>query len=144
MTELNKLPSKLEAACVAVASAIGLSGTVVAGGMADGTLSHPAIVCSVQEGSQEEIRDSGIFRFRVSITTKSSPDDGTDITIHQSRMGQVADAFLDSDIAATLSAQVPDFHVYDVQFSGWVSDREDRSWLVGLELDVLCCATDIT
>lgn len=144
MSQYNELPTKLEAACAAVVTAIGLTGVTVAAGMTGQTLSRPSIVCAVTDSAGEELKDSGLFRFRVGVIIKSSPDEGVDITVSKGRIGQVGDAFLDSDIASTLSSQVSDFYVYDVSFAGWQHSPEERDWTTTLELDVLCCGTDIT
>ena len=143
MSQFNELPTKLETALVAVVNAVGLVGVAVSGGMSSATLSRPSVVCHVSDSAVEEIKDTAIFRFKAGIIVRSSPDDGLDITVAKARVGQIADAFLDSSIAATLSAAVSDFYVYDVSYSGWQHGTDERDWSTTLEIEVLCCGTDI-
>ncbi len=75
-------------------------------------LELPSVVCAVQSGSEEFIRDTGNYQSTVLVRVSSS---GT-VTRgeHRARAATVFDAFMASDIKTTLNAAVDDFHVFHI------------------------------
>jgi len=138
----NDLTSKLEAAMKAVVDALALSGVTVNTGVEEETLAVPFVICAA-DGTTEEIKSTGIFRCSARVVVASSADD-TSLVDHRARVASVFDAFLDDAISTTLSAQVADFYVYDVSYTGQPSAMENRQLKNTLEMEIVCCASDIT
>ena len=138
----NDLTCKLEAALKSVVDGLSLSGINVNTGVEDETLALPWIVCASDAG-QEEIHGTGIFRCTAKVTIASSADDDTLVT-HRDRVATVFDAFLDGDISTTLGATAADFYVYDVLYTGQPASMENRQMRNTLEMEIVCCASDVT
>jgi hypothetical protein len=137
----SDITCKLEAALKVVADSVGLSGVTVNTGVEEEGLALPYIICAA-DGSQEEILGTGIFRCTGRVTVASSADDST-LASHRANVSAVFDAFMDSDIAATLSTAVDDFYVYKVMPGAMPSTTENRQLKNSLEMEIVCCASDI-
>lgn len=138
----NDITCKVEAALKSVVDSVGLSGVTVNTGVEEEALALPYVICAA-DGAQEEILGTGIFRCTGRVTVASSADD-SDLATHRSNVSSVFDAFLDSAIATTLSAAVDDFYVYSVMPGGMPSATENRQLRNSLEMEIVCCASDIT
>src|SRR3990172_4738862 len=119
-----------------VVDALGLSGVTVNTGVEEEGLALPYVICSA-DGMQEELIGSGIFRLAATVAVASSADDST-LLNHRAIVNQVFDAFLQSDIDATLSAAVNDFFVYQVLPGGMPSSVENRQLRNNLQMEVVC------
>lgn len=147
----NDLLSKLEAAEKSVIDALALTGTragdavdlTVNTGLDDSDLLRPCAICQAEDTTEEAVRDSGNFRVKTRIRIQSHSTD-EDLAIHRARVGAIADAFHRDDIAATLTAALADFHVFDVEFLGLTADPEGDSFQTDIELTVVCCGMDLS
>jgi len=137
----NDLTCKLEESMKMVVDGLSLAGVTVNTGVEEETLAVPYVICAA-DGMQEEIKSTGIYRCGARVIVASSADD-TSLTDHRTRVSTVFDAFLDSGIATTLSGNVSDFYVYDVAFGGQPAAMENRQMKNTLEMEVVCCASDI-
>jgi len=138
----NDLESKVEEALASVVTAQALSGLNVHTGLDEDNLNVPYVICMCAGQGEEVLRDSGTFKLEAVVKVVSSADDET-LAEHRSRLATVRDSIMDSGIAATLTAAVSEFHVYDVELAGLGAEFEDRKYSNSLELNVTCCASDI-
>lgn len=141
----NDLNAKVEEAMDSVVTDLALSGvTVNTGGTAE-TLTTPYVICSCLGGGAEaeNLKGTGVYVHAATVTVGSSMDDGT-LATHRARVASVFDAFRDDAIAATLSSAVSGFHVYDVTFTGATQEEADRKLMNTLEMEIVCCASDIS
>jgi len=138
----SDLASKVEEACLAVVTATGASVTLNAGLTVDELLT-PYCVCACVSAGEEVVRNTGIYRVSVQIMVVSSADDST-LANHRSLVATIFDAFQYDTVEATLSAAVSDFHVYDVFYNGFESSVEERKLINQLNVDMVCCASDIS
>jgi hypothetical protein len=149
----NDLESKLEAAMQAGVKSFSLSvgdgeeQLIINTGLDDDDFGVPNVICSVESIGDEVVRGTGIFPCRATVTVTSHPKDTT-LDAHRARVATVRDYFLSTTIAADLSAAGSDFYAYDVMFKGMRRDgvaREGGNVMKNiLELDVICCGSDIS
>lgn len=140
----NDLNSKLEEAMKSVVDDLALASVTVNAGATTEDLATPYVVCACSAGGTEaeNLKGTGIYVHTATVTVTSSLDDDTMVT-HRSRVASVFDAFRDNDIATTLSSAVSDFHCYDVLFRASPMDESERKVSNILEMEVVCCASDI-
>lgn len=81
-------------------------------GMDDEAAALPLVTCAIVSGGEEWVRGTGNMESKVAVRIVSSGN----ITLaeHRTRCATVLDAFMADDIAATLSAAIDDFHVFQV------------------------------
>lgn len=141
----NDLNSKLEEAMKLVVDDLALSGVTVNAGATAEDLDAPYVVCAVPGGGDEaeNLKGTGIYVHNATVTVASSLDDDS-IATHRSRVSSVFDSFRDDAIATTLSGKVEDFHVYDVDFTSSNQEEAERKVMTTLEMDITCCASDIS
>lgn len=154
----NDLESKVEAAMLAVVNGLTLSGDsdeealVKNTGLDDEAFGVPNVICSCPSVEDETVRGTGIFRARAAVTVTSNFNDAT-LTTHRARVATVRDAFMQTDIAATLSAALADFHCYEARVLAMRSSvgfRDQGETNFGavtknvLELEMVCCGSDIS
>lgn len=153
-------PGKLEEAMAAVVSGLSFSmfegdspATAVAinTGQDDDELRLPSVTCAVAGAGQEVVKSAGIWRTPAVVRVTSSAN--LTLAQHRSRAGAVFDAFLQTDIAAILSAALADFHCYDVFPQSPEPTRKDpredesggRSYtfVTEMTMEVVWCGSDI-
>ncbi len=146
----NDLNSKLEAALAAEISALTLSGTrgsesvdvAVRTGLDDDELLVPRVTCQCNDTAEEAVRGTGIFRLRAAVHVHSHSSDET-LAVHRERVATVIDAIMQSDIASQLTANVSDFHCYDVNFDGHEQGTEGNLMHTVLNVEAVCCGSDL-
>ena len=136
------LTFKVQDAIQSVVESVGLSGVAVNTGTDEADLAVPYVICSCNGSSGEMVPFSGNFKMNAAVKIVSSADDSTRAE-HDARMYSVYDALIADGIAATLTAAVTDFHVFNVAFVRISEDVEDRKFISMLEMEVVCCGTDL-
>lgn len=140
----SDLNNKLEEALKSVVDGLGLAATVTVNTGADlDELALPYVVCAASGGGQQEIIGSGLFRIGCSVLVASSADDDT-LADHRSLVDSVFGGLRTSTAEIDLSDAVSDFHVVYVEFTGSTAEEADRKLMNKLEMDVVCCGTDIS
>lgn len=151
----NDLESKLEAAMKAVFEAAAVvapsdneEGLIIATGLSFDDIGVPNVVFSCESVGEEAVKGTGIFYCRGSVSVASHAKDAT-LAGHRDRVAKARDIFLDSAIAATLSAALSDFHCYDVRKHEMRRDIEQREKVGAvvrntLSFEAVCCGSDIS
>jgi hypothetical protein len=144
VTYYNDVSMKLEAALKAVIDAQGIDGLKVNTGITDQEIELPCCICSAEKEQEEEIKDTGIFKIKAKISVRSSPENSADFAKFRPTVAQIFDAVLNEEAAAQLSEAIDDFHCYDITRIGGDARIEDKSHVVELILDAVCCGSEIT
>lgn len=135
------LANKLEAAALALLAANPVAGLTGYLGQSQVDLIRPSAIFKAEQGS-ETPQGSGNFNMELTSRVESSLDD-TDLTTHRGYFAGLVDLFRDSDFAASLSAQLSDFHclgVSNVRFNEQVQERACVSELI---MTCYCCCADL-
>lgn len=144
------LASKFEAALKSVVDALSLTDSASAAvpcftGLDDDNHATPCVVVKCDPG-QEEVPDSGVDRVTcfVKVYTRMGGDKGETLAQHRTRTATVFDAMRQDNLAATLSAAVSDFYVYDIWKTNETPDQTEKCLVNILQLEAVGCASDLS
>ena len=140
----NDLSGKLEEAAKSLVDALAVSGLTVLAGQSIDEVAAPYALCNAENGSGEVILDTGLVTVSLIIEVVSNCNDQTNVTDHRALVAQVFDVFFGDTVEALLSAEVTDFHVYDVHRVGTASEVQSDKFVSQLTLDVVLCAIDVS
>lgn len=141
---------KGEAALVSIVSALTLNGTrggetvalEVHPGRETGEKLAPFVACVINDGGEEVVKGTGIWRNSGHIEVATLLDE-TNETEHAELFRTVADSVVTNSIAADLSSAVSDYHVYDVTFQAPTSENDGHT-TTRLPFQIVHCCSDLT
>lgn len=139
----SDLLSKAEAAGKAVASALtfGVTRSHFTG-LDDSTLQMPNTVSTAINTGEEVPRGTGNFVVTLAVAINTNAKDNT-LVEHRADVATLKDAFMADDIETTLTGD--GFTVFGVRDRRMgQSAREEKVFSDFIELDIVCCASDIS
>ena len=137
----SDIRNKLETAAAALVTALGISGLGIYTGADEDDQSLPKAVC-IGDDFNEAIAETGNYNATLHVRIVSSADD-TALSDHNSTVATVMDEFLMDDLPSALSAAASDFHVHGVRSTEIETQRDGRSWVDTVKVNLMCCAKDV-
>jgi hypothetical protein len=141
----GELLSKMEQAAQLLAESLTFTAAPTVNlGQDDQRLAARSIVCSATKTGQEIPLYSGNFVVKLRVELKVNPADFPKAT-QQADAKVLTDAFSMDDIGAELGALVTGFYAYDPRLSiDHGNESAEHTLTNWVEVDLLCCETDIT
>ena|SRR5688572_3957611 len=130
-------------ALLATSSLNGVPTTSILAGIDDETLPNPRIVCLCREANVTDVPFSGNWIARLEIVVRSNADDSS-IEEHFDRAGEAFDLFFTDTTLEDLSSAIPEFTAFQIVPDRQTYEREDRSWVSTMTMELACCGSVIT
>jgi hypothetical protein len=137
----SDLRNKLETAAAALVTALGVSGLSVYTGADEDDQALPKAVC-IAEDFTEAFPESGNYYASLRVRVASNADD-TDLSAHNAIAAAVFDELLMDDLPSALSAAGNDFTVHGVRNTELETQREGRTWVDIVRVNLMCCSKDV-
>jgi hypothetical protein len=143
--------SKTEEALASVVTGLSLTGTrggdavdvATLTGLDDDAATIPAVVCIAQSAPSEIVLHTGNREVPFSIEIRTNLNDET-LAVHRARVATVADSIYRDDIAATLSAAVSEYYVFDVRSDGGLTEEiNGETVTTSIRGIAVCCCSDL-
>lgn len=122
---------------------LSLSGVTVLTGADDAIKVVPNVICMCDGSSEEDPKFSGNWAVNAAVIVTSSAKDTT-LATHRSTVSSVFQAFSTTTIAADMAGKVSDFHVFGVVLGDMDSERNSVQFTDTLNMEIHCCANDLT
>lgn len=126
-----------------VSSSVSIPATSILEGVDNDAIPNPRIICRSNEANNTDAPFSGNWIGRLEIEVRSNADDSSSEE-HFERAGEVFDTFFMDTTRADLSSAIPEFTAFQIVPVRQTWQKEDRSWVSVMILEIACCGSVIT